>query len=367
MLSPQNTRTARRWESRLSRRGGTVEWLRLPAALFGVAVALRRAAYDAGLAPIARLDVPIVSVGNLTTGGTGKTPFCAWLVRALQARGLRPGVLSRGYRSEPGRELNDEGRLLARLCPGVLQVEDKNRARGALQLVQLGVRSIVLDDGFQHRALGRDLDFVLVDATRPWGLPPPATGGSALCALLPRGLLREPPRSLARADAIVITRAGQCSEHAVAALEAELAALAPGKPLLRADHRARNLSDERGGRRPIADLAGRTVDLLSGIGNPQAFEQSVAASGARIRAHRIFEDHHAYTRGDLEGLGGEDAWLVTTAKDAVKLEDFGVPYFAFEIELEILSGTAVLEALLDALPIGRRERDERALHAGTHG
>jgi tetraacyldisaccharide 4'-kinase len=332
--------------------------------MFGVAVALRRAAYDVGVAPSERVDVPVVSVGNLSTGGTGKTPFCAFLVRELELRGLRPGICSRGYRSEPGRELNDEGRLLARLCPGVLQIQDKDRARGARELVAKGAGSIVLDDGFQHRRLQRDLDFVLVDATRPWGLPPAQAGDPSVCALLPRGLLREPPRSLARADAIVITRA---TTRPLAELTARIQELAPGRPILCTDHRPARLRDERGAERPIADLAGRTVDLVSAIGNPEAFEASVTAAGAKIRAHRVFEDHHGYAAEDVAGLGEDGTWLVTTAKDAVKLESIGTRFFAFEIELELLSGRAVLDALLDALPAGQRDRETRALHAGLHG
>ncbi len=363
MRAQPNTREAR-FETRLAKRGGAVELLRIPAALYGAAVVLRRAAYDAGLAPAARVDVPVISVGNLSTGGTGKTPFCAWLVRELEARGLRPGIASRGYRSEPGSELNDEGRLLARLCPGVLQVQDKVRARGAEELVAKGASAIVLDDGFQHRALKRDLDFVLVDATRPWGLPPPSDGGDAVSALLPRGFLREPKSSLARADAIVITRAGA---RTVAELEAEIARIAPGRPIVRADHRVRRLRDERGATHAIGDLDGRAVDLVSAIGNPDAFEASVRSCGATIREHRVFEDHHAYAPADVAGLGGAGTWLVTTAKDAVKLESIGVPFRALEIELEILTGHAVLEALLDALPTGRRDHEARALHAGLHG
>ncbi len=336
--------------------------------MFGAAVALRRAAYDAGIAPSERVDVPVISVGNLSTGGTGKTPFCAWLVRELDARGLRPGICSRGYRSEPGRDLNDEGRLLARLCPGVLQAQDKDRARGARELVAKGAGAIVLDDGFQHRRLQRDLDLVLVDATRPWGLPAAESGGEPVCALLPRGFLRESPRSLARADAIVITRAlTHAGERSVAELESRIQGLAPGRPILLADHRPRSLCDERGARHPLGELAGRTVDLISAIGNPEAFEASVAAAGAKIREHRVFEDHHAYTPEDVAGLGADGLWLVTTAKDAVKLEAIHARFFAFEIELELLSGHAVLEALLDALPIGQRRREEQALHAGLHG
>jgi tetraacyldisaccharide 4'-kinase len=154
-----------RWEERLARRGGAVELLRLPAALFGAAARLRGAAYDRGLLPSARLPVPVVSVGNVTAGGTGKTPAVLALVRALERRGARTAVLARGYGRERGAAsgdaLNDEGRELAAALPGLLQVQDADRVRGGRRLVAAGAQAIVLDDGFQHRRLARDLDRVI--------------------------------------------------------------------------------------------------------------------------------------------------------------------------------------------------------------
>ena len=342
-----------RADSRLARRGGAIELLRLPAALFGAAATLRRAAYDARILPVRRLEVPVVCVGNLSTGGTGKTPMCALVVQRLAARGLRPGLLSRGYRSAPGGR-NDEALLLERLLPGVPHVQDKDRVRGGRALVDQGCRSIVLDDGFQHRRLHRDLDLVLVDATRPWGLPAPAEGGEPLAALLPRGLLREPASSLARADLIVLTRASQAAAAELAGLEEEIARCAPGKPVLRADHRPARLVDERGGERALGSLAGMEVDLASGIGNPESFERSVRSLGAHVRVHRTFPDHHAFVAADLTGLAGlgqDGRALVVTAKDAVKLAPLGARFLALEVELVIVAGDAVLDAHLDALAL----------------
>jgi tetraacyldisaccharide 4'-kinase len=340
-----------RIEERLAERGGGLELLRVPASLFGAAVRLRRGAYDRGWLPRVHPGVPVVSVGNLSTGGTGKTPLAAWLVGELARRGFRPGLLSRGYGAPPGGGApNDEALLLARLCPGVPHVQDKDRVRGARALVARGADAIVLDDGFQHRRLARDVDLVLIDATRPYGLPAPKQGGAPVEALLPRGLLREPSTSLARADAIVVTRSDALSASELEALEAELARVAPGKGLVRAVHRARRLRDERGIEHPLARLAGREVELASAIGNPRAFEADVRALGARVLDHRVFPDHHRYVASDLEGLGSNGRTLVTTAKDAVKLEPLGVAFEALEVELEIVSGALLVEALLDALP-----------------
>ncbi len=332
---------------RLARRGGAVELLRVPAALFGAVVVLRRAAYDSGIAPTTRLDVPVVSIGNLTAGGTGKTPASVWLARELARRGFAPGLLSRGYGAAAG-EPNDEARLLARLLPKVPHVQDARRARGGAALVAAGVDAIVLDDGFQHRALARDLDLVLVDATRPWGLPA-LDGRNAVCALLPRGLLREPRSSLARADAIVVTRADQIPAQQLVKLEHVLTTFAPGGPIARAVHAPRALIAPDGTEHDVHELRDREIDVVSALGNSAAFERTLRDLGAIVREHRVFPDHHTFTRAELAGLGGGRP-LVASGKDAVKLAPLGVPHHVLDVEFRLTSGAAPIAALLDALP-----------------
>ncbi|MBK7875919.1 MAG: tetraacyldisaccharide 4'-kinase [Planctomycetes bacterium] len=340
-----------RIEDRLARSGGALELLRVPAALFGALVRARRAAYDRGWLSTTRLPVPVVCVGNLTAGGTGKTPLVAWVVRALMARGFRPGILSRGYGAAKG-EPNDEARLLAELCPGVPHVQDVERARGGAALVAQGCDAVVLDDGFQHRKLARDVDLVLVDATRPWGLAADERG-RAVKALLPRGLLREPPSSLARAHALVITRCDAVPAAELASLERELLVHAPGRGVALARHAPRAWIDERGTTSALAALRGKRVDVVSAIGNPAAFERTLVGLGVELAEVRRFPDHHRYVEADLEGLGGlgaEGRVLVTTQKDAVKLAPLGARFQALAIETEFARDAGVLEALLDALP-----------------
>ena len=359
-----------RADRRLARRGGVVELLAFPAMLFGVAARLRSTLYDRGWLRVLEIDVPVVSVGNLTVGGTGKTPMVEWLVEACRRRGLSPGLLSRGYGRAGGQELNDEGRQLHERFPAVPHVQDRDRVAGAARLADLGVDVILLDDGFQHRRLHRDLDIVLVDATRPWGLAPAGAGEAPVRALLPRGLLREPAAALARADLVVVTRCDAVEPANLEGLCAELARLAPGTPIRRARHAPAAL--RRLAAEPSADeeveleaLAGREVDLASGIGNPQSFEAAARSIGARVAEHRAFPDHHAFAPADLDGLGGRP--VVVTAKDAVKLRGASVPLFVLDVRLELVDGEAELDALLDALPESQRRRERRAMHEGLHG
>jgi len=346
------TATPTRAPERLARRGGIVELLWLPALLFGATARLRGWLYDRRLLPIRQLDTPVVSIGNLTVGGTGKTPMVVHVVGALQALDLRPGILSRGYGKGADDE-NEEARLLARLCPGVPHVQDPDRVRGGLALQDQGVDVIVLDDGFQHRRLARDLDVVLVDATRPWGLPP--AGGAPVCAPLPRGLLREPPSALRRADLVVVTRADAAEPPALPPVEA---------PVLRALHAPVGLRTLGGEALALEDLDGCEVDLVSGVGNPAAFEATVRGLGATVAAHRAFPDHHRFAPRDLAGLGARP--VVVTAKDAPKLPaDAGV--WVLDVAMSFPDGDAPLGERLAALPEGLRRRERRALHEGLHG
>lgn len=333
----------------------------MPAALFGAVASLRGRLYDRGWLPSEHVDAPVVSVGNLTAGGTGKTPMVAWLVHALQERGRRPGIVSRGYGADAD-GTNDEARLLAEALPGVPHAQDPDRARGARALLA-AADVLVLDDGFQHRRLARDVDLVLVDATRPWGLPA-KPGEEPVCELLPRGLLREAPAALARAHAIVITRSDQVEAGELAELCTTIEREAPGVPCICAVHRPARLRS-REAVYTVEQLAGASVDLVSAIGNPDAFERTVRDLGAEIVTHRRFPDHHLYAAEDLEGLGDDGRRIVTTAKDGVKLPD--QPVWILDVELDLGGGAAPLHALLDALPQSLAARQRRALHEGLHG
>ena len=312
---------------------------------FGAAVRARAAMYDRGVLGARHPGVPVIAVGNVTTGGTGKSPLVRWIAARLTAAGVAPGVVARGYRARAG-ELGDELRELLRALPGVTVVQDADRVRGAATAIARGARALVLDDAFQHRRIARDLDIAVVSARDPWG------GGW----LLPRGLLREPPRALTRAHHIVVTRADQVDKATLRGLEAQLAVLAPGVTVTLSRHVpvAVRLAGTEAVEAP-AWLAGRAVWALSAIGDPGAFERTLAACGATVVGATRFPDHHAYVTAELEAVAtraraaGASA-IATTAKDAARLPSapWAPPIAALEIALE-LEDPRALDAAIAAV------------------
>ena len=321
---------------------------RLAGLPFETGARLRGWAYDRGLLPVRRVGLPVLSVGNLSVGGTGKTPLVIHLVERLQARGRRPAVVARGYGRRPGEELNDEGRLLRRRFPDLPQFQDPNRVAAAEEVARRGEADLViLDDAFQHRRLHRDLDLVCLDATRPWHED----------ALLPGGRLREPPSALARADLLVLTRTEGLTAAARRRLAERARCDAPGRPLLVSRHAPRDLLSPEGASLPLAGLRNRRVHLFAGIAAPAAFARSVEELGARVAGLRVLPDHGAYTPRRLEGIARDfrasgAEWLLTTEKDLARAGSFPFPVHTLRIDLRIEAGEEQLEAALDALEAG---------------
>ena len=323
------------------------------AAPYGLAVAARNAAYDRGLLRAAHVSVPVISVGNLTLGGTGKTPLVAWVVRQLLSQGRTPAVVSRGYAARPGQQ-SDEAAELAMVIPGLRHVANRDRVAGSQAAIEAGCDTIVLDDGFQHRRLHRDLDIVAIDATDPFG-----------CGrLFPRGLLREPLGGLARAQAVVLTRASSVSATRRTEIRESLSARCVGRPpavWMEAEHRPVGLRTLDGGREPIDVLRGMPVVAFAGIGNPAAFRTTLEKLGADVVAFQAFPDHHAPTAADLAPLAarieaGAARMLVTTLKDLVKIPrpwPAAAPLAAVEIAIEPLKGGPDLSSLLVAVTCRR--------------
>lgn len=346
--------------------------------LYGALARARLRLYRSGFLKSERVGAPVISVGNLTAGGTGKTPLVEWAASALAREGLRACVLTRGYgRADESRrvvasdgarvlsevaECGDEPRLLAeRLLGAAAVVCDRDRVAAARWArAELGAEVFVLDDGFQHLRIARDLDIVTLDATAPWG------GGH----LLPRGRLREPASGLARADCVVITRAELAAD--LEGLRAEIARVSGGCPAVFTS-RVRTLGltplSEKGGAR--ADLEfesvavgtlglGGPVAAFCAVGNPRAFFEHLRRDGFELRHARAFPDHHAYTREDAGAVSREAAGrgaraLLTTAKDAVKLRgfDFALPCYVVETGLEFDDEARLLGLLRGAVSTKR--------------
>jgi len=309
--------------------------------------------YARGVLASRALDRPVVSVGNLILGGTGKTPAVELAVRTLADLGHRPAVLSRGYgrRSRGVRivadtasirldaeEGGDEPFLLARRLPGVPVVVGANRYDAArLAIERFGVSALVLDDGFQHRTLRKDLEIVMARAARPWG------NGR----LLPGGPLREPLSALARADLVVATGARRV-EDAVEVLEA-VRRWAPALPVLVAAHVPTECWEWSTMRAvPLSALRGASALAFAGIGSPGGFRRTLDEVGARVADFVTFGDHHWYSRADLATLEARAAalgvdGLVTTEKDWVRLRrrpPLRRPVWVLGVRLALLSGEA---------------------------
>lgn len=283
---------------------------------YGLVICVRTAFYRRGWKTTRRAAVPVISLGNVTTGGTGKTPLVAMVCNLLRESGIQPGIVSRGYRSVDG-GANDEKMVLNLLCPSVPHEQNPDRISAANSLtVADGVDAIVMDDGFQHRRLHRDLDIVLIDATNPFGYG----------YLLPRGLLREPLSSLRRADVAMITRSDLVSEHDLAKIERRIIDAAPqlADRILHVAFQPTSLRSLDGSSMSLNEVAGKSVHLMAGIGNPDAFQTTAVRAGMRVTGTSWFPDHHHYSNDDLQQVqqrasSSGTEWIVTTLKDLVKL------------------------------------------------
>ena len=319
---------------------------------YAVAMRIRRWAYRRRILPARSVAAPVICVGNLTTGGTGKTPMTAWVVDHLRRLGRQPAVLTRGYQRGPGK--SDEARLLERAC-GVPVVINPDRVAGAKAAIAAGADVLVMDDGFQHRRIRRDLDIVLIDATNPFGF--------GWC--LPRGLLREPVSALRGADALVVTRSDAVAPEALPPLRDRLARLAPEAVLCSAIHAPVALLDEANRAEPPDAVSGRRVCAFCGIGNPAHFFQVLEALGGRVLATRALDDHVTYTKALLRSLrelgarcGAEI--FITTQKDFVKLSDadLGLPVRQLEVRMEIVQGKDRLWRQIEAAAGSQRRREQ---------
>ena len=314
---------------------------------YSLAVRYRNWRYDTGRAKSHRVNVPVVCVGNLTLGGTGKTPMIAFLAEWFRKRDVRVALVSRGYKAEAG-GANDEARELEQKLPDVPHVQNADRVTGAqTAIAEHDAQLVLLDDGFQHRRLARDIDLVMIDSLEPFGFD----------HVFPRGTLREPLDGLARAHVVALSRANLVDEDSRAAIRACLQPLVPQAVWIEVMHTPKALISASGERVAVEELSQKRIAAFCGIGNPQGFEATLSELNYDICGFREYPDHFAFDAHDVASLAnwadecGAEA-LVCTHKDLVKLdvEQIGDrPLWALEIGLEVLSGREELERVLEPM------------------
>jgi len=316
--------------------------LRFLSWIYTAAVKIVDWAYRSGLRKEHKIAVPVVSVGNITLGGTGKTPFTVFLADHFLAVGRKPAVLARGYGG-------DESRMLRNELPDAPVFEGQDRVRNARLAVSDGRDILILDDGFQHRRIGRDLNILMLDATAMFG------NGS----MFPRGILREPVSSLKRADIFVLAKTDRIDTGRMRDIVRELERLKPGKPVILTRHRASFLSDVTGAAYSTDSLRGKKVVLLSGIVDPDYFAFLVEKEGAVIVARCDHADHHRYTQLDIDRIRVQcikknAEAIVVTGKDHVKLKELDISsiedkLFILNIVIDIVEGKERLIAGLGSI------------------
>jgi len=347
--------------------------LRMLSWIFGIGVQIRLLLYRWRIIRPGTLGCQVISVGNLTVGGTGKTPIVETFARALQQKGRRVAVLSRGYKSKRAPLLErllkkkerlprvvsngtllllnselagDEPYMLATNLPDVAVVVDKNRVKSGRRAIrEMRCDTLVLDDGFQYLSLQNRLDIVLVDAGNPFGHN----------HVLPRGLLREPKRNIKRASFIFITK---CPPEGVPELKAHLHELNPTAEISECRHSSKYLQNlYTRAQHEIEWLQGRKVMAVSGIAVPHSFERELERLGAEIVSRARYADHHRYTQQEIietinRGIEAGAEAIITTEKDAVRfplLERRDLKIFLLRVEIEMLSGSEAFEDWIDRI------------------
>jgi len=329
------------WSATMLR--GALSLLELPVAWY---IQRKNRAFDEGRTAVQRVDAPVISVGNLTAGGTGKTPLVEWIARRVQEQGKKVVLISRGYGSKGG-QANDEARELAARLPELPHWQNPDRVAAAKTMVQQYPGSVLLlDDAFQHRRLHRDLDIVLLDALCPFGYD----------HVIPRGLLREPVEGLKRADVVVLSRANLIEDAQRADIRQRVATLAPQASWAEAVHAPQELRSYSGKSSQVDSLRGQRIAAFCGIGNPAGFCRTLELAGAEIVAWREFADHCPYNAGQIASL---EVWardsgaelLICTHKDLVKIprDELGdKALWALVVGLEFTAGQSEITALLEA-------------------
>ncbi|MHC4659342.1 MAG: tetraacyldisaccharide 4'-kinase [Planctomycetota bacterium] len=354
LISGQNTGLVAAF-LRLSLRGAS--WFYL------IVTALRNFLYSQGWLKIHRVNAVVISIGNITAGGTGKTPLVIWLCKSLQQKGFRCAVLTRGYKTHTKKRATsdeqratrtDEPAILAKSCPEAKVIVNPDRVAGAAEAInKFGAQVLIMDDGFQHRRLNRDLDIVTIDAMQPFGYG----------KILPAGLLREPVAGLKRADAVVITRCDQISESQLSRIEKKLQAIGPNITIASSMHTAVCAKSIDNREVSLEQLKDKKVFAFCGIGNPDAFMNTIKGLGTTLVGSKIYNDHHHYTDDCLADIYKQAVYrgadlILTTQKDWTKVTTLpsvkkDIPFAYLAIELNFLAGEDRLRGLIEDALAGK--------------
>jgi tetraacyldisaccharide 4'-kinase len=326
---------------------------------YAVFIALRNLAYSKGWLKVRTADVPVISVGNITVGGTGKTPLVVWICNTIHKSKIKNqkckvAILTRGYKATQNLKLKtqnyvDELAIFAGSCPQAKVIVNPDRVAAAHQAVnKFGADVLIMDDGFQHRRLSRNLDIVTIDATSPFGYS----------KMLPAGLLREPIAVLKRANAVVITRCNQVGENELAELEKKLRLLNPNMTIARSIHEpvyAKAADDKKIN---LDELKGKKVFAFCGIANPDSFLKMIKKFSSNLVGSKIYNDHYHYTDSDLYDICKQARHfkadlILTTQKDWSRLPienqkskiDISFAYLA--VELKFISGEDKITPLIE--------------------
>ena len=328
-------------------------FLAVAAICYSIVIGLRNFLYSRGWLKTNRVNAIVFSVGNITTGGTGKTPLVIWLCNVIRQEQLPCAVLTRGYKAT--NHNIDEPAIIVENCPEIKVIVNPDRVAGADEAInKFGAKVLVLDDGFQHRRLARDLDIVTIDATLPFGYN----------RLLPAGLLREPVTALKRTNTVVITRCDQVTEFKLAEIEQKLQQINPNIVIARSIHAPVCAKFAESKEIVIEQLKNKKIFAFCGIGNPDGFLETIKELDCKLVGSKVYNDHYHYTENDISDIHrqadhlGADL-ILTTQKDwsstqySIRNTRYTIPFAYLKIELKFISGEDKLRDLIKTTVAGK--------------
>jgi tetraacyldisaccharide 4'-kinase len=337
--------------------------LSFAAPVYAIVIRLRNFLYSKGWFKTYKVNAAVISIGNITVGGTGKTPLVVWVCKFLEQKNIQCAILTRGYKTHQHKRASsienrassiDEPAIFIESCPQASVIVNPDRVAGAAKAInKFGAKVLIMDDGFQHRQLHRDIDIVTIDATCPFGYG----------KIIPAGLLREPITALKRADAVVITRCDQVDRDELSKLEEKIRQVISEVIIARSIHKPICVKSINGKEIGIEQLKGKKIFAFCGIGNPQAFLDTIKNIGAEVVGFKIYDDHHHYSSDDTTNIyklanNLKAELILTTQKDWTNISapEFikkDIPMAYLVVEANFISGEDKLKGLIEEALSGK--------------